>query len=209
MESLVLAEATNSYAAPWIIGFIVSALTGLSGFLLGLWKNRAEIAKLNSESVKNAGDFLKTVQERSETYNRHCEDCKPLVRALADAYAHATATELDGHRESLCSHMFNKVVPAYLNDLEFKQLHCHQLHNGDPDMLMILVNDATDELKRFLHWRKIINAQALIDKLSNKTPAKFSERTFRPIDDIIVKLPKHMRNEAGRLIKPLVKELTQ
>src|SRR3954466_3100086 len=138
MGSLLLAEATNSNAAPWIIGFIVSALTGISGFLLGLWKNRAEIAKLNSESVKNAGDFLKTVQERSEKYNGHCEDCKPLARALSDAYDQATATELDGHRESLCSQLFNKVVPAYLNDLEFRQLHCHQLHKGDPDMLMVL-----------------------------------------------------------------------
>jgi hypothetical protein len=82
---------------------------------------------------------------------------------------------LDSHRESICSCLFNKVVPAYLDDLEFKRIKCDNIHGGNPDMLMIVVNDAAEELKRFIHWRRIINAKFLIDKLGNKNPAIFSD----------------------------------
>src|SRR5882757_4745377 len=101
-----------------MITIVATAVAGIVGFVLGLWKSAAEIKKLKSEIVKNSADFTEKVQESSRRYSSECQAFSRLIESLTDLVddPKVTKTQIHAARQKLCDAFCHTLIPAFLDD---------------------------------------------------------------------------------------------
>lgn len=144
------------------INFIVicTSLGGLIGWFLKqrrssieIGKIKAEVNKLKQETFKYAGDNLTKLQEKRGTYDNDCENCKRIALKLFEELKHQVDT-IANTREELCTALYNKAIPHYVNLIEWEQL----LSKDNPEKLKKLITEEViAELRRFKEWIRVIN----------------------------------------------------
>jgi hypothetical protein len=188
----------NIYSGCILIGSLIG---GTIGWILNQWRLSAEIAKLKQETIKFAGENLSKVQEKRMAYNNACVDCKLIAVRLIDELKSQAAT-IVSIREELCTALCSKVIPLYVDLIEWENL----LNKNKPEKLKILMDDVVAELRRHKEWIRIINnSQFVNDK--KLTPLKVSKRTLSPFMQLLEDLSSKDKSTVEPLLRNVVNEI--
>lgn len=192
-----------------IIIAIFTFIGGVIGWCLKLWHQKATIDHLNAEKmkfiqdeIKCAGDNLERRQEKRRAYNNSCEECKQeallLIKKIDD-----NDNSLKETRESLCTILFNKVIPSYIELIEWE----HLLYRDNPDKIRTLIaEDVIVELRRYIVWIRSININVFTHKMK-LSPAKVNKRTLNPFLLLINDFPKKENDTIACLLKTTINDL--
>ncbi len=193
-----------------VVGWAAVALMAISGAIgavLGQLKTRAEIKNLKAQIVESEGKLLLSVQESRKKYSEATNRCGRLAAKLGDLIrAQASVVDLHAAREELSECLTHEVVPSYLVEREWVHL---KLKGADssPDGFDELLEDASEEMRRFRRWLTTINHPKFL-KAMNKEPLQFQYRTFRPFLNMVEGFPADIRNERMRKAKQIVADIT-
>ncbi len=182
---------------------------GVVGWLLKQWRSSAEIGKLKAEktkleqeTVKYAGENLTKLQEKRATYGNDCENCKRIALKLCEELKNQVDT-IANTREGLCTALYNKAIPHYVNLIEWEQL----LSKDNPEKLKKLITEEViAELRRFKEWIRVINHPKFIND-RKLTPSKISKRTLSPFIQLLEDLSSKDKSTVGPLLKKAIDEV--
>jgi hypothetical protein len=188
---------------------VCTLLGGLVGWFLNQLRLSAEIGKLKAEknklkqeTIKFAGENLSKVQEKREAYDKACENCKQIALKLCEAIKNQVDT-IANIREELCTALYNKAFPLYLNLIEWEQL----LSKDNPEKLKKLIaEEVVAELRRFRQWVQMINHEKFtVDMQLSRS--KVSKRTLSPFLLMLDDLPSKDRDVVEILLRNTISEL--
>ena len=148
-------------------GGIITTLVGVVCFALGwIVKHRvakAEICKLEDEAIKCQSEILSEVQLCRKKYREDCVVCDALAeKLLQQIRISSEINELKTSREVFCSFLLKKVIPAYVDYVEYAALR-FRMNSNDLEYLYTI--EVVRELRRFVSWLQIINHTVFVDKL--------------------------------------------
>jgi len=184
-------------------------LGALVGWLLNQWRLSAEIGKLKAEkvkleqeTVKYAGENLTKLQEKREAYDNDCENCKRIALKLYEDIENQV-DNIANTREELCTALYNKAIPHYVNLIEWEQL----LSKDNPEKLKKLITEEViSELRRFKEWIRVINHPKFIND-RKLTPSKVSKRTLSPFIQLLEGLSSKDKGTVEPLLRNAVNEI--
>lgn len=191
------------------IGLLIG---GVIGWMLSQVKTFFEIRKLNEEkkklegeSIKNTGDLFKAIHGARNAYVLASDECGMLSDALSAAWDGTDEAELNTAREQLARHFDTKVLPLYLQDVEYQILE--RTDKNDPSEFEQVIVDAVNELNRFRGWLSTINHPAILTRLPGKHAIEISDRRFRPLEKVYKRLPDSIRNDCGRRVAVAIESI--
>ncbi len=93
-------------------------------------------------------------------------------------------------REELCDTFGDRVIPTYIEYVEWEQLD----QEGSPDELAeFFGSDVPEEFSRFSHWLSVMNDPTFLSGPMNFARYIVTKRTFRPLIKCLNKLPRDIR----------------
>ena len=195
-----------------MLGLYITVCTlasGVVGWFLNQWRLGAEIGKLKAEkiklkqeTVKCAGENLTKLQEKRGTYDNDCENCKRIALKLCEELKNQVDI-ITNTREELCTALYNKAIPHYVNLIEWEQL----LSKDNPEKLKTLITeDVVAELRRFRQWVHIINHEKFTADMQ-LFQSKVSKRTLSPFLLMLDDLPAKDRDVVEILLRETISDL--
>ena len=175
----------------------------LLGWLLNLWQTKANIKKLKAEIIKYAGDNLEKLQSKRRAYYNSIEECKQITLKLISELENRNKDTIVNTRESLCTALYNKSIPFYVELIEWEQLL-----SKDNRSNLSIVEDVVAELRRFKYWVGIINHNKFTTEM-HLTVSKVSKRTLEPFSKMLNELKQNNKSTEELMLKNAIDELIE
>ena len=117
----------------------------------------------------------------------------------------AEPSDLNTAREEFCNQLMGFAIPAFFDYTEVVALQYKA--EGDPDRLNLMVDDTVFQIDRFSKWLTAMNLPELLKLVGDRSPCTVDRRTLRPIDDVVRRIPKDLRNTATRKLNVAIDRL--
>ena len=183
---------------------LLAAFSLIVGLLSNLWYTKTVIKKLKAEIIKYAGENLEKLQSKRRAYDNSIEECKQIALKLISELDNRNCVSIAKTRESLCTALYNKAIPFYVELIEWEQL----LSKDNPNNLSSIAEDVVAELRRFKNWLRIINHRKFITEMQ-LIVSTVSKRTLDPFSKILDELKHKNKSTEELMLKNEINELLE
>jgi hypothetical protein len=175
---------------------------GFIGFFLKHWKTKVEINKLNSESIKNIGDYeekklklKRDIDTKRETFRNNGETISIMIDEVNTYLRKREEVKLINSRENLNHFYFNEYHNSFIDYLEEFMYMYKKPKSG---IYNIIEDDSIPYLDTTIDFLEIVNLPIILE-VSNSHKITIEENNFN-------KLKRLKSRRIKKRVKKIVKQ---